>query len=92
MLSTIFTGQRMRGFYFDFGERPGPTVHTVDDFIGAIENIGSYWDTYESTYRKFEDKFTLLDDGHSAERVIERVFVQGRLAAAVPASHEEVRR
>ena len=81
--------ERLRGFYFDFSELPGPIVHTIDDFISAVENMPSYWDQYQEQYRAFNEKFTPLDDGHASDRVIERVFAPAGINAATPVAAKE---
>ncbi len=62
---------QIRGFYLDLEELPGKIIEKEDDLINAI--VEGH-DTYDDKYQRFHDKFNYLDDGHAAERVIERVF------------------
>ena len=63
----------IRGFYIDLEELPGPIIQEDKDLIESIRTIdGSEF--YNETYKKFNDKFTYLDDGKVSSRVIERVF------------------
>ena len=61
------------GFYFDPGEElPGPIVRTDDELIAALRAVPEF--TYDEKYRRFNEKFDPLDDGHVCERVVNRVF------------------
>ncbi|MFE3457468.1 CDP-glycerol glycerophosphotransferase family protein [Nocardiopsis aegyptia] len=65
----------LRGFYFDFEETaPGPLLTRSDDVIGALQDIDRVAEEHRGTYRAFVDQFCPLDDGHAAERVVDRVF------------------
>lgn len=63
----------MRGFYIDIAELPGPIVKTEDELV---EKIGSVADNfvYDEVYKKFNEKFNYLDDGHASERVAKRLI------------------
>ncbi|WP_333769237.1 bifunctional glycosyltransferase/CDP-glycerol:glycerophosphate glycerophosphotransferase [Streptomyces sp. IBSBF 2435] len=75
---------RLRGFYFDFEEKaPGPLIHTSDELIAALRNIDSTADQYAGAYQAFQDLFCDLDDGHAADRVIDRMV---QLASAPSSS------
>ncbi|SHK99699.1 bifunctional glycosyltransferase/CDP-glycerol:glycerophosphate glycerophosphotransferase [Actinacidiphila paucisporea] len=75
---------RLRGFYFDFEEKaPGPLIHSSDELIAALRNIDSTADHYAGAYQAFQDLFCDLDDGHAADRVIDRMV---QLAAASSSS------
>ena len=65
----------LRGFYMDFeNEAPGPLLQTSEAVLSAIENIGQIENDYESKFNAFYDKYCHLDDGHAAQKVINRVF------------------
>ncbi|RKS10085.1 CDP-glycerol:poly(glycerophosphate) glycerophosphotransferase [Nocardiopsis sp. Huas11] len=65
----------LRGFYFDFEETaPGPLLTRSDDVIGALLDIDRVAEEHRGTYRSFVERFCPLDDGHAAERVVDRVF------------------
>ena len=62
------------GFYFNPEEElPGPIVRTDDALIDAIRRAVPEF-VYDEKYRRFNDKFDPLDDGHACERVVNRVF------------------
>ena len=66
----------VRGFYISLDELPGPIVETEPDLIEKIEtvNLWSNTNAYDRKYQKFSEKFTYLDDGHAAERVVKRIW------------------
>jgi CDP-glycerol glycerophosphotransferase len=75
---------RLRGFYFDFEEKaPGPLIHTSDELIAALRHIDSTAERYATAYQEFQELFCDLDDGHAADRVIDRML---QLAAGPPVS------
>ena len=66
----------LRGLYLDLDELPGP-VET--DQAGLTERILSMdeWfgsEEWQNRYDGFSARFTYLDDGRAAERVVEKVF------------------
>ncbi|HOC12372.1 MAG TPA: CDP-glycerol glycerophosphotransferase family protein [Propionicimonas sp.] len=64
-----------RGVYFDLEETaPGPVLFTQDAVVAAIRNAESDAPGYAEKYVAWREKFNAHDDGHSAERVIERLF------------------
>ena len=64
-----------RGVYFDLEETaPGPVLFTQDAVVAAIRNAESDAPGYAEKYTAWREKFNAHDDGHSAERVIERLF------------------
>ncbi|MFJ9826128.1 CDP-glycerol glycerophosphotransferase family protein [Streptomyces sp. NPDC101160] len=66
---------QLRGFYFDFEKRaPGPLLQTSDELIDALRDIEGISARYTDAYREFKDVFCDLDDGHAAERVIDRML------------------
>jgi CDP-glycerol glycerophosphotransferase len=65
----------LRGFYFDFEKTaPGPLLTRSDDVIAALRDIDGVAREHQASYRSFVDQFCPLDDGHAAERVVDRVF------------------
>ena len=62
------------GFYFDPEEElPGPIVRTDDELIDALRRAVPEFE-YDEKYRRFNEKFDPLDDGHASERIVKRVF------------------
>jgi CDP-glycerol glycerophosphotransferase len=65
---------KLRDFYLDLEELPGPITETQEQLEDAIENIDSISKTYKEKYKKFNQKFNYLDDGNASERVINKIF------------------
>ena len=65
----------IRGVYFDLvAEPPGAVALTLDDLLdtfrtGAFEN-----DAATKARAEFRRRFSSLEDGHAAQRVVETVF------------------
>ncbi len=66
----------IRGFYFDLDELPGPHCFTNDEVIDAVKRISDYGCKYGEEYDAFRQRFCSKDDGHAAERVINKVFAK----------------
>lgn len=65
---------QLRGFYFDFEkEAPGPLVKTTTEVISEIRKISEIGNKIVVP-EMFLRKFTALEDGHAAERVIEKLL------------------
>lgn len=62
---------QLRGFYFPIEtEAPGPIVRTEKELFDVIQNIEQLQPEKGEAYRKFQQKFTSLEDGHATERVV----------------------
>ncbi|HYI50142.1 MAG TPA: CDP-glycerol glycerophosphotransferase family protein [Microbacterium sp.] len=76
----------LRGFYFDLvAHAPGPVVRTEDELVGALRD-GDPSD-FAAKYALWREKFNARDDGHAAERVVDRILDQGLVTVAAEA-HE----
>lgn len=64
----------IRGFYFDLSEIPGPHCKETSELVGYLKDIDGYWEQYRSAYEAYVERFCPKDDGHAAERVIDRVW------------------
>ncbi|MGW8886726.1 CDP-glycerol:glycerophosphate glycerophosphotransferase [Streptomyces sp. NPDC055749] len=71
-----------RGTYFDLlsgrpGETPGAVATTQDELLDLLR--GGAWDSERTTLlrKAFRDRFCPYDDGHAAERVVRRLFLDG---------------
>lgn len=73
--------EAIRGFYLDFDEIPAPVCATGGEVIDELNALGTYRERYGERYRRFVGTYCPHDDGHAAERVLERVFGDGRRAA-----------
>ncbi|WP_306319624.1 MULTISPECIES: bifunctional glycosyltransferase family 2 protein/CDP-glycerol:glycerophosphate glycerophosphotransferase [unclassified Streptomyces] len=70
------TYRAVRGTYFDLlHEPPGPVARTQDDLEHLLTE--GIWNSPESTSLRaqFRHRFCQFDDGHAAERVVRRVFL-----------------
>jgi CDP-glycerol glycerophosphotransferase len=65
---------RLRGFYFDPDRLPGPHVATSEELVAAIRDVDRLHAEHAAKYAAFRADFTPWDDGHAAERLVERVF------------------
>jgi CDP-glycerol glycerophosphotransferase len=64
-------------FYVDYAATvPGPLMRTTDELAGALADVEGVRSSYAARYDEFRRRFCELDDGHAAERVVERVFVE----------------
>ncbi|WP_029144478.1 CDP-glycerol glycerophosphotransferase family protein [Microbacterium luticocti] len=70
-----FRGE-LRGFYFDLAAHaPGPLVRTDAELIAAIDAADQT--PYAHRYAAWRARFTAREDGHAAERVVNRILDQG---------------
>ncbi len=66
----------LRGFYFDLVERaPGPVVRTQDELVAALLDLDP--SLFADAYARWRATFNARDDGHAAERVVNRILDQG---------------
>ncbi|WP_028660286.1 bifunctional glycosyltransferase/CDP-glycerol:glycerophosphate glycerophosphotransferase [Nocardioides insulae] len=60
---------------FEYAESaPGPRVHTADELRREVLRLGDSAATYRDAYGLFNQTFNARSDGHSAERLVDRVF------------------
>lgn len=68
----------LRGVYFDLAPvAPGPLLSTQDEVGAAILAMQAEAPRYAEAYRAWQQRFNPYDDGHSAERVIDRLLARG---------------
>ena len=66
---------KTRGVYFDLVElAPGPVLFAQEDVVAAIRSAETDAPRYFDNYLAWRKKFNAHDDGHSAERVIDRLL------------------
>jgi CDP-glycerol glycerophosphotransferase len=66
----------LRGFYFDLSAHaPGPVVRTQDELIHELRSGDPT--RFADKYSLWRSKFNARDDGHAAERVVDRILDQG---------------
>ena len=61
-----------RGFYSPVSEWPYPKAHTQDELVDTIMHFDN--DEYIKQLNTFLEKYGSCDDGHAAERVVERIL------------------
>ncbi len=67
---------KYRGFYFDFEvEAPGPLLKNTEEIIASVQQLSLIQEIYKEQYEHFKKKFTPLDDGNSANRLVDLLFV-----------------
>lgn len=69
----IYKG-KLRDFYIDLKELPGPITETQEDLEKELKNISNYEKKYKDKYQKFNEKYNYLDDGNASYRVIKKIF------------------
>ena len=70
---------KTRGVYFDLEElAPGPVLFTQDAVVAAVRALDAEAPGYAAKYAAWQQMFNAHDDGHSAERVIDRLFALPR--------------
>ena len=70
MYDLDFYKEETRGFYISLDELPGTIVTKQEDLINEIRKEF----IYDDRYKKFNEKFNSLEDGHASLRVIEKCF------------------
>ncbi|MCD7754400.1 MAG: CDP-glycerol glycerophosphotransferase family protein [Clostridiales bacterium] len=66
---------RLRGFYFDLDELPGPVLTEEAQLAPAIRATEDF--VWDDTWEAFRQRFAPLDDGDAARRVTEAVMGKG---------------
>lgn len=67
---------RVRGFYFDLDELPGPILRSEDELAPAIRGTEHF--VWDHDWEAFRQRFAPLDDGQAARRVTEAVMGKGK--------------
>lgn len=64
-----------RGTLFDYPPTaPGPMLDSTGEVAAALQNLDTVRADYAEAYATFRATFCDLDDGHAAERLVDRVF------------------
>lgn len=65
----------LRGFYIDIEEElPGPLLYTNDDVLGAFKRLPEIIEENKEKYERFYEKYCGIEDGHAAQKVVEKMF------------------
>jgi CDP-glycerol glycerophosphotransferase len=68
---------RLRGFYFDLAPvAPGPLLNTTEEVLDALLHLDAVAARHAQAYARFRERFCHLEDGHAAERVLDRLFAE----------------
>ena len=65
---------KLRDFYIDLDELPGPITQTQEELESVLENIENISKEYKEKYEQFNKKYNYLDDGNASSRVIAELF------------------
>ena len=62
----------IREFYFNIiEEAPGPIVANSEGLLACLKDLNQEMLKYQVKYATFREKYSLVDDGHAAERIVE---------------------
>ena len=65
----------LRGTYFDLAaEAPGPLLHTWQQVTEALLDLDAVAAEHAAAYQAFRDRYCPGEDGHAAERVVDRIL------------------
>jgi CDP-glycerol glycerophosphotransferase len=77
--------RKLRGTYFDLlAEPPGVVTQADNELVEALRSGAAWGDEAARLRSAFRARFCALDDGHAAERVVRRVWLQESEAAESP--------
>ena len=65
---------KLRDFYFELDELPGPIVKDENTLIKEIKNVSKNVKKYQEKYLDFQAKFNPLDNGYCSKKVIKDIF------------------
>jgi CDP-glycerol glycerophosphotransferase (TagB/SpsB family) len=72
---------QLRGFYFDLlADAPGPVITEQAELIALLRGEPTHEAEYADRYAAWQKKYNPRDDGHAAERVINRLIAEGYLS------------
>lgn len=81
-----------RGLYLGLDELPGPVtkeLSEIGDWLCDLENV---WEKNKAIYQKQKDKYVYLDDGASADRILETVLDGSEQYHVIPTLLNEKKR
>ena len=65
---------KLRDFYLDLKELPGPIIEKQEDLIKNIKQIDKVFNKYKEYYQTFNKKFNPYEDGKSSIRVAKEII------------------
>ena len=70
--------EKLRGFYFDLVPvAPGPVVTTVEELAAFMRDRENVKQRFTAKYQVWRERFNPRDDGHAADRVVQRLLAEG---------------
>lgn len=65
----------LRGFYLDYyKDLPGPIYEDAYSMAMVLKDIDTLESKYKSELNRFHERFCRLEDGHAAERIVEKMI------------------
>jgi CDP-glycerol glycerophosphotransferase len=65
----------LRGFYLDiYKDLPGPIIENEEELLSSIINIDAVEAKFKNRYSEFYNRFCILNDGRSSEKVINKLM------------------
>jgi CDP-glycerol glycerophosphotransferase len=65
---------KLRDFYMELDELPGPIVEVQSELEKEITKLSSYWKKYDKLYKAFNKKYNYLDGSDCSKKVLEVVI------------------
>lgn len=65
---------KLRDFYMDLKELPGPIVEVQSDLEKELSHLSNYWKKYKKTYDIFNKKYNYLDGEDCSKKVLEVII------------------
>lgn len=81
-----------RGLYLGLDELPGPVTEELSEIGNWLCDINNVWEKYKSCYEKQRDKYVYLDDGASADRVLEIILDNAETYHVIPTLQNDKKR
>lgn len=66
--------ENYRGLYLGIDQLPGPVTTKLSEIGDWLCDLDHVWEKYQDKFEKAKKKFISLDDGHSADRILEVIL------------------
>lgn len=66
-------GGKLRGFYLDLAELPGPIIQKEEELAGAIKDLSAHF-SYDEKYQAFNRKYNYLDGPDCSRKVLDELM------------------
>lgn len=64
---------RLRGFYLDLEELPGPIIRKEEELADAVKDLAAHF-SYDEKYQAFNQKYNYLDGPDCSKRVLDELM------------------